>query len=49
MINKNTAQQVKQAHRNTLLETLEHRLQVAKANGKKRFSKSTRSRKTLLP
>ncbi|WP_161486826.1 hypothetical protein A5482_000140 [Cyanobacterium sp. IPPAS B-1200] len=34
MINKNTAQQAKQAHRNTLLETLEHRLQVAKANGK---------------
>lgn len=33
MINRQTIQKAKQAHRNTLLQTLERRLQVAKANG----------------
>lgn len=33
MIDKTTVENARQAHRNTLLETLERRLEVAKAKG----------------
>ncbi len=33
MINNKDANNAKQAHRNNILKTLDHRLQVAKANG----------------
>lgn len=33
MINQTTVENARQAHRNSLLETLERRLEVAKSNG----------------
>ncbi|WP_308254200.1 hypothetical protein [Geminocystis sp. GBBB08] len=33
MINQKTVESARQAHRNSLLQTLEHRLEVAKSKG----------------